>query len=627
MGCQHKSSRSYYNLMKKELKKSYDKIIESDFNKNYSIQLKKFEAEKKKKIYLNDGEIIDWKSFLLFKFYVKKTSSWQYYLYNYIQNDLNYSNFQIYYFENQIFTEQFFLLSFPQFYLKDSDRLNEPILFLYEQNELKSSYKNQNKLNKKKEKEKRKEIEMKKINETDKNYQKKKIEEKMYLNISPSDTIIQNELNIDIDNLADEKVLNKFNSYKIREHINLIRKQLESINHHHPINAIIKKFAEFYSDILIKEFNSLQNADIRKIEKSKEKLVNEIKNFIEIISVALKLFYSKTVNYEFFVSERDEFFNLICYILFNEKKFYNSLFNLFNLSNNIKTENFQKKKKEFKVVTPKDAGISVQFRLDDETEKLKNNNGCIPEKTNKKKEIMTFLEITDISRSRYNSIFSKGDSKGVITSSFASSQSVYIKVSNIKMKDFNEDVNKDVNKDVKENIDRKMSVISFKEFTEKINSQTETLKEKIEINLDENPSQLDIPNFYDFDLENEKKMPYGKAIEYIQTMKDYCTPLDKLSIIALTSVLITESIDNFWKGKKIEKKLLNIDADELMSIYLYITYNMDLPSIYTELDFINYFTGSITKQSMIGYYYTTIEGCLNFIMSAKTKEDLNKKSN
>ena len=623
MGCQHKSSRSYYNLMKKELKKSYDKIIESDFNKNYSIQLKKFEAEKKKKIYLNDGEIIDWKSFLLFKFYVKKTSSWQYYLYNYIQNDLNYSNFQIYYFENQIFTEQFFLLSFPQFYLKDSDRLNEPILFLYEQNELKSSYKNQNKLNKKKEKEKRKEIEMKKINETDKNYQKKKIEEKMYLNISPSDTIIQNELNIDIDNLADEKVLNKYNSYKIREHINLIRKQLESINHHHPINAIIKKFAEFYSDILIKEFNSLQNADIRKIEKSKEKLVNEIKNFIEIISVALKLFYSKTVNYEFFVSERDEFLNLICYILFNEKKFYNSLFNLFNLSNNIKTENFQKKKKEFKEVTPKDAGISVQFRLDDETEKLKNNNGCIPEKTNKKKEIMTFLEITDISRSRYNSTSSKGDSKGVITSSFASSQSVYIKGSNIKMKDFNEDVNKDV----KENIDRKMSVVSFKEFTEKINSQTETLKEKIEINLDENPSQLDIPSFYDFDLENEKKIPYGKAIEYIQTMKDYCTPLDKLSIIALTSVLITESIDNFWKGKKIEKKLLNIDADELMSIYLYITYNMDLPSIYTEIDFINYFTGSITKQSMIGYYYTTIEGCLNFIMSAKTKEDLNKKSN
>ena len=62
-----------------------------------------------------------------------------------------------------------------------------------------------------------------------------------------------------------------------------------------------------------------------------------------------------------------------------------------------------------------------------------------------------------------------------------------------------------------------------------------------------------------------------------------------------------------------------------MSIYLYIVYNMDLPSIYTELDFIKYFTGSTTKQSMIGYYYTTIEGCLTFIMDAKTKEDFKKK--
>ena len=69
---------------------------------------------------------------------------------------------------------------------------------------------------------------------------------------------------------------------------------------------------------------------------------------------------------------------------------------------------------------------------------------------------------------------------------------------------------------------------------------------------------------------------------------------------------------------------MNVNADELMSIYLYIIYNMNLYSIYTQLDFIRYFTGSITKQSIIGYYYTTIEGSLAFIMSAKTKEDLTR---
>ena len=142
--------------------------------------------------------------------------------------------------------------------------------------------------------------------------------------------------------------------------------------------------------------------------------------------------------------------------------------------------------------------------------------------------------------------------------------------------------------------------------------------------MNNNPSGLNIPKINNEN--NENNIPYYEEMKYIQTIKDYNFPLDKLTIIALTSVIITKSVDNFWKGINIKnpKKFLNIDADELLSIYLYIIYNINLPSIYTELDFINYFTGSITKQSMIGYYYTTIEGCLNFIMSAKCKEDFIK---
>ncbi len=49
---------------------------------------------------------------------------------------------------------------------------------------------------------------------------------------------------------------------------------------------------------------------------------------------------------------------------------------------------------------------------------------------------------------------------------------------------------------------------------------------------------------------------------------------------------------------------------------------MDLSSIFTQLDFIDNFTTPITKQSMIGYYYTTISTCINFILEVKTKEDL-----
>ena len=168
------------------------------------------------------------------------------------------------------------------------------------------------------------------------------------------------------------------------------------------------------------------------------------------------------------------------------------------------------------------------------------------------------------------------------------------------------------------------TISSYKEFSDTFNSPNESLIAKYELEMNNNPSQLDIPKLENPDKIDENE-PYSEEIKYIQTIKDFNIPLDKLTIIALTSVLITDNVDNYWKGEKVSKDYLTITADDLMSIYLYIVYNMDLPSIYTELDFIKYFTGSTTKQSMIGYYYTTIEGCLTFIMDAKTKEDFKKK--
>ena len=54
---------------------------------------------------------------------------------------------------------------------------------------------------------------------------------------------------------------------------------------------------------------------------------------------------------------------------------------------------------------------------------------------------------------------------------------------------------------------------------------------------------------------------------------------------------------------------------------------MNTKSIYTQLDYIQYFTGTVTKQSLIGYFYTTFEGCLKYIMSIEKKEDFTKNIN
>lgn len=154
---------------------------------------------------------------------------------------------------------------------------------------------------------------------------------------------------------------------------------------------------------------------------------------------------------------------------------------------------------------------------------------------------------------------------------------------------------------------RTESISTYKEFSEKFNNRSYFSEYDIKIEKIE------------YDINN----PYEEAIEFLEIIKDYKTPLEKLTIIALESALITISVNNFWRDKKkLSNNFLRIDADQLLSIYLYIIFKMNTDTIYTQLDFIQNFIGIASKQSMVGYFFTTVDGCIKFIMSVKSKADL-----
>ena len=159
--------------------------------------------------------------------------------------------------------------------------------------------------------------------------------------------------------------------------------------------------------------------------------------------------------------------------------------------------------------------------------------------------------------------------------------------------------------------------------------------EKLKDTIDSYQDKMNIKQLLITSLENEcfpslpkmpryshSREPYFDAIEYLKQIDAYKVPLEKLTIIALISVIITDCIDQYWDSMKneIPPKLLNIDADELISIYLYIIYKLKMQSLFVHLDFIRYFTTQISKQSMIGYYFTAVEGCLNYILKAEDKK-------
>lgn len=667
----------FYKMAQEKMGKSYRQIHKNKLYSNFIVNTNKFVADRKK-IYKNinseDWNNIDWKSLLIDKFYSQDKKSWKHKLYMLISVDKDkyFTNYRLYLLQNKFFVEQFYHLNLPPVNKKIFGNIHVPIMTILTQEELKN-YSEKKIKKRKKEKNESIEIELKNVDiKTEKEYDEDEDKYNSIINRKLTEAnVIGKEPANNGSNKDEEEFINKLNSYRIQRLINLIRVSIEEIKDEenkliikktHPIYIIIDKFSKYFTeelnqwfdcfkdkvpelhsfiknakyncgDDLIKENSSISSSskeDIitfiiknkledkiddelkEEINYKKMQVIKDIQSFIDTTSISLKLFYSKSINYQLFISEKDEFINLISYFLFKENDFYNNIFNLFELSNIEKYKKLRDKKNSLGELSTKDAGINQKFRLDE------NNKKNIDVHSNEKKEkpgIIQYFERIDEFKERYAS-FNEKISK---ESSNFSKQKFDFTYSF----DYNNKKNKiKNNKNKEKSIQRSNTITTYKEFSEIINKNNTTLKEKLEADMDNNPSTIDFPEIKD--SKNELNIPYGEAIYYFKNIKDYNVPLDKLTIIALVSVIITDCIDEFWKTEmeNLDTKFLKVDADELISIYLYIIYNLDLPSLYTQLDFIEHFTGSITKQSMIGYYFTSVVGSLEFIMSSDKKEDL-----
>ena len=603
---------SYYNYMKKVLKNNYDENYSSLFNKNFGFQKNKFIQRKLSKN--NNAQInyyLNWKNYLLEKLKSYNSKSWNYALYNSLIND-EFNTINEFLYQNEIFFEEFSVLNMPKS-LEKIDKKNtelnkDNVLYPFDSDEIKNA---SNDISFDMTNEDRK-SDCGIINNIENSNDKEQISYHLTLDI-------KNE-SIESNLVENPKYEVKYNINQIKKYCRIILKQLK--DKFHPINIIIKKF----TDIFVPYLNNKMNKHKDELDKVKNRIIKDLQYFIEIMQVTLKLFYINSINYKFFVSERDEFINIISYILFNQKReksyiFYDSIFKLFQYSNRKKSNELEQKIKKFGKLTPREAGVCQKFCLDKESElffeEYKNNKN--------KKEIKEKSRITNYFEKKIIIINKNDDDDDIIENEINIDKQIFNERKLTKPND------KKSNNTTNINNNEESSSYSFQEFAIKFNSYNEyqeKLKEKLEESLNfifntvsTQPSEKD----KNFEKNKFNLIPYSNAIEYIKTIVNYKVPIEKLTIIALTSIAITKCVDEYWKKEKdLPPKFLNIDADEIMSIYLYIIYNMNLPSIFTELDFIQHFTTDISKKSMVGYYYTTLRGCLDFIMKAETKESFVK---
>ena len=118
--------------------------------------------------------------------------------------------------------------------------------------------------------------------------------------------------------------------------------------------------------------------------------------------------------------------------------------------------------------------------------------------------------------------------------------------------------------------------------------------------------------------------PYETAIQLLKQIRRYKTPFEKMMIIASISNEITDCINDFWTEMEnyIKKDFLGIEAEQIMTIFIYIIIKSGITDIFVHCKMIKYFTTCTTKSSMIGYYYSTIEASITYIKTLKNVDEL-----
>lgn len=658
MGNNHnkKSKNSYYNLLNKTLKKIQKKNCNNINNINYCLITKSFSSSYNHEPNLIlENENISWETYLKRKLLYLSNN------YDYIWAKNLYLSIKNNNFPNQYKYRSIFF--FEEYQTSSVPKLSNfhPIIHYWETNSSifkKTTEKNIYEINiDSSDEEEIIEKDNRSTNISNKNGYKEIIDNMYTKNkIRMSNDVLGSLASISLDEINsfllenDPTLEYKVNKAKLKEYIDIFRRHL--CHKDHPINIIFNMFSKEFKPIIIKTISTCKNnPNINESSKKCLDIIHQLQEFIITLQIVIKLFYSKCISYEVFMDEKDEFINLIAFLLFNTGNIYKYIYKLLVIINSEKIKNFDNQLDKFKEMKPEDFGVSDIFCLTDTTReymdkyknkkiKLLNQKPELKErllninKNNKDQENIDDIDEEEKERQYSDNIIKKNrDNFNIPKVVYDVSNYTMPKMTNFNILGFLNEPNSKENKN--ENDIFNLNLIDT---LNNNNNEGEEINQILNINLTisekenknkKNQFLLKFARTYSNILSyNETKTnePYYEAIKALKNIVKCKTPLEKLIIMASLSSFITDNIYIFWKPieELINPSLLNVEADELMKIILYIVYKSEMSELFVHFDFVKYFTIRETRTTMIGYYYTLLEGTLNTILSAKDKTDFLK---
>ncbi len=113
------------------------------------------------------------------------------------------------------------------------------------------------------------------------------------------------------------------------------------------------------------------------------------------------------------------------------------------------------------------------------------------------------------------------------------------------------------------------------------------------------------------DTEKHAGEPYGEVIEKFREIPLYRTLIRKLNAISELNGVICECVDTFWKGSNVDPEKLTIDADQYLSILLYVIVKSGMGGVYVDIVLAH-------EMAQMGFRVNYNRYCLTTLMAAFT---------
>ena len=108
---------------------------------------------------------------------------------------------------------------------------------------------------------------------------------------------------------------------------------------------------------------------------------------------------------------------------------------------------------------------------------------------------------------------------------------------------------------------------------------------------------------------------YGRAVDMLRELVTTTSPVGKLNVIIAATRRVCECIDEYWQGTpQIPAESLVINADQILSIFIYLTLKARIRNLMSHLFLIIEFVRTEVQQGSYGYYLATVEASVQHIL-------------